>query len=42
MKFPYAACKDDIRKACQPVSKEIQCNDWADLDEASYIRYFEK
>ena len=23
MKFPYAACKDDIRKACQPVSKEI-------------------
>ena len=32
-KFVIATTKDEVKKKLQPFSKELQVNDWADLDE---------
>lgn len=39
-KFVYATTKDELKKKVTPIHKEIQVNDWADLDEESFIKYF--
>ncbi|CDW73772.1 actin depolymerizing factor 1 [Stylonychia lemnae] len=39
-KFIYATSKDVVRKKVQPFNKEIQVNDWADLDDEAFIKYF--
>ena len=42
VKFTTATTKDEVKKKLQPFSKEIQVNDWADLDEEAFVRYFKK
>ncbi len=37
-KFLYATSKDNFRKAVQPFNKEMQVNDWADLDVESFLK----
>lgn len=39
-KFVIATTKDEVKKKLQPFNKEIQVNDWADLDDESFIKYF--
>lgn len=39
-KFLIATTKDEVKKKLQPFNKEIQVNDWADLDDESFIKYF--
>lgn len=39
-KFIYATSKDVVRKKVQPFNKEIQVNDWADLDDEAFLKYF--
>lgn len=39
-KFVYATTKDAVRKKVQPFNKELQVNDWNDLDDESFIKYF--
>ena len=39
-KFTYTASKDSFKKAVQPNHKEVQCNDWADLESEKWIAYF--
>lgn len=39
-KFVIATTKDAVKKKLQPFNKEIQVNDWADLDAEAFIRYF--
>lgn len=39
-KFIYATSKDEVKKKLSPFNKEIQVNDWADLNEESFIKYF--
>ena len=41
-KFVTATTKDEVRKKLQPFSKEIQVNDWADLDEEAFTKNFRK
>ena len=35
-----ADTKDEVKKKLQPFNKEVQVNDWADLDDESFIKYF--
>ena len=37
-KFLYATSKDDLKKKVQPFNKELQVNDWADLDEEAWLK----
>ena len=37
-KFVYATTKEEVRKKVQPFNKEFQVNDWADLDDESFIK----
>jgi hypothetical protein len=37
-KFLYATSKDALRKKVQPFNKELQVNDWADLDDESFLK----
>jgi hypothetical protein len=37
-KFVYATSKDDLKKKVQPFNKELQINDWADLDIESILK----
>ena len=37
-KFVYATSKDDLKKKVQPFNKEMQVNDWADLDVESFLK----
>jgi hypothetical protein len=39
-KFIIATSKDQAKKKMQPFNKEVQVNDWADLIEENFIRYF--
>ena len=39
-KFVIATTKDEVKKKLQPFNKELQVNDWADLDAESFIKYF--
>lgn len=39
-KFVVATTKDEVKKKLQPFNKEIQVNDWADLDDESFTKYF--
>jgi len=39
-KFIYATSKDEVKKKLSPFNKEIQVNDWADLNEEQFIKYF--
>lgn len=39
-KFMVAVNKDAVKKKLQPFNKEIQVNDWADLDDEAFIKYF--
>ena len=39
-KFIYATSKDVVRKKVQPFNKEVQVNDWADLDDEAFLKYF--
>ena len=39
-KFVIATTKDAVKKKLQPFNKEIQVNDWADLDAEAFTRYF--
>jgi len=39
-KFVIATTKDEVKKKLQPFSKEIQVNDWADLNDEAFIKYF--
>ena len=39
-KFVYATSKDAVRKKVQPFHKEVQVNDWNDLDLENLLRYF--
>lgn len=39
-KFTYATFKDVVRKKVQPFNKELQVNDWADLDAESFLKHF--
>lgn len=39
-KFVIATTKDAVKKKLQPFNKEIQVNDWADLDSEAFIRFF--
>lgn len=39
-KFVVATTKDEVKKKLQPFNKEIQVNDWADLDDESFIKFF--
>ena len=39
-KFVIATTKDQVKKKLQPFHKEIQCNDWADLNDEAFIKYF--
>lgn len=39
-KFVVATTKDEVKKKLQPFNKEIQVNDWADLDAEKFIKYF--
>jgi len=39
-KFLYATTKEVMRKCCTPNNKELQINDWADLDEEKFIKHF--
>ena len=41
-KFATAITKDEVKKKLINTVKEIQVNDWADLDEENCIRYFRK
>eukprot|EP00347_Sterkiella_histriomuscorum_P010632 403375526 len=40
LKFIYATSKDAVRKKVQPFHKELQVNDWNDLDEETFFKYF--
>ena len=37
-KFVYATTKDEVKKKVQPFNKEMQVNDWADLDEEAFLK----
>ncbi len=37
-KFVYATSKDELRKKVQPFNKELQVNDWADLDTEAWLK----
>ena len=37
-KFVYATSKDELKKKVQPFNKEMQVNDWADLDTESFLK----
>ncbi len=37
-KFVVATTKDELKKKIQPFNKEFQINDWADLDQESFIK----
>ena len=37
-KFVYATSKESIKKKVQPVNKEFQVNDWADIDDESFLK----
>ena len=39
-KFLYATTKDELKKKIQPFNKEMQVNDWADLDDEAFVKYF--
>jgi cofilin len=39
-KFVIATTKDAVKKKLQPFNKEIQVNDWADLNDEAFIKYF--
>ena len=39
-KFLIATTKDEVKKKLQPVNKEIQVNDWADLNDEAFIKFF--
>ena len=39
-KFVYATTKEEVRKKVSPFNKELQVNDWADLDAESFIKHF--
>jgi Cofilin/tropomyosin-type actin-binding protein len=39
-KFIYATSKDEVKKKLQPFNKEIQVNDWADLNDEQFVKYF--
>jgi hypothetical protein len=39
-KFVIATTKDEVKKKLQPFNKEIQVNDWADLNDEAFIKYF--
>jgi hypothetical protein len=39
-KFIYATSKDVVRKKVQPFHKELQVNDWNDLDQEAFLKYF--
>ena len=37
-KFVYATTKDELKKKVQPFNKEMQVNDWADLDDEGFLK----
>lgn len=37
-KFLYATTKDALRKKVSPFNKELQVNDWADLDDEAFLK----
>ena len=37
-KFVYATTKDELKKKIQPFNREFQVNDWADLDDESFLK----
>ena len=37
-KFLYASTKEKVKKKVSPVNKELQVNDWADLDEEAFMK----
>ena len=37
-KFVYATSKDELKKKVQPFNKEMQVNDWADLDVEGFLK----
>jgi hypothetical protein len=39
-KFVIATSKDVVKKKLQPFNKEIQVNDWADLNDEAFVKYF--
>ena len=39
-KFVFASTKSSIQKKVSPVHKEVQVNDWADLEEEKLLRAF--
>ena len=39
-KFTYATSKDALKKKLPYISKELQVNDWADIDEESFLKNF--
>lgn len=39
-KFLYATSKEELKKKIQPFNKELQVNDWADLDDEAFVKYF--
>ncbi len=39
-KFVIATTKDEVKKKLQPFNKEIQVNDWADLNDEAFLKYF--
>jgi hypothetical protein len=39
-KFVIATTKDEVKKKLQPFNKEVQVNDWADLNDEAFIKFF--
>ena len=39
-KFVYATTKESLKKKVSPVNREMQINDWADLDEEKLLKSF--
>ena len=37
-KFVYATTKENVRKKVQPFNKELQVNDWADIDAEGFLK----
>ncbi len=37
-KFVYATSKESLKKKVTPVNKEFQVNDWADIDDESFLK----
>ena len=39
-KFIYSASKDIIKLKLKPFQKEVQANDWDDIIEEDWVKYF--